>query len=67
MLTIGAYGIALWCYTLGTVAPVAALRETSVVFAAMIGARLLGEPFGRRRVLAAMIVATGVVMISLRI
>jgi drug/metabolite transporter (DMT)-like permease len=67
VLTIGAYGIALWCYTLGAVAPIAALRETSVVFAALIGARLLGEPFGRRRVLAATIVAAGVIMIGLRI
>ena len=67
VLTIGAYGIVLWCYTLGAVAPVAALRETSVVFAALIGARLLSEPFGRRRVLAAMIVAAGVIMISLRV
>jgi uncharacterized membrane protein len=40
---------------------VAALRETSVIFAALLGTILLKEPFGRRRVIGACTVALGVI------
>ena len=46
-------------------AMVTALRETSVIAAALIGAVLLGEPFGRRRLLAAGLVALGVALLQL--
>ena len=59
------YAIVLWAYSVGALAAVAALRETSVIFAALIGAVLFGEPFGRRRILAASIVAAGVIAINL--
>ena len=52
MLTIAAYLIALWAMTRAPIAAVAALRETSVIFAAAIGAWLLKEPFGRHRMIA---------------
>jgi drug/metabolite transporter (DMT)-like permease len=58
-----AYGLVIWAFSLGAIAPIAALRETSVIFAAWIGARLLGEPFGRRRILAATIVAIGILLL----
>lgn len=60
-----AYGIVIWAYSRGTIAPIAALRETSVVIAAWLGTRHLGEPFGRSRLLAASIVALGVLLLSL--
>jgi drug/metabolite transporter (DMT)-like permease len=44
---------------------VSALRETSVIFAAIIGATLLREPFGTRRVVAAALVAAGIVAMHL--
>src|SRR6266511_1177062 len=47
------------------VAGVAALRETSVIIAAAIGTAVLGERFGRRRVLAATLVACGIVLLNL--
>ena len=47
-------------------AHVSALRETSVLIAAVMGARLLHEPFGRQRVLAAVAVALGVVLIAVQ-
>jgi drug/metabolite transporter (DMT)-like permease len=47
--TVGAYGIALWAMTRAPIALVAALRETSVLFAAVLGALVLREPFGRLR------------------
>ena len=59
-----AYGIVLWAMGHGRIAHVAALRETSVVVAAGIGTILLGEPFGRRRVVAACMVAAGAVLLQ---
>ena len=64
MLALSAYGLVIWALSLGAMAPIAALRETSVIIAALIGALFLGEPFGRRRVLAATGVAIGVIMLS---
>lgn len=63
-LSFTAYGLAIWALTLGAMAHVSALRETSVVIAALIGTRLLGEPFGRRRVWSAVAVAGGVVALN---
>jgi drug/metabolite transporter (DMT)-like permease len=64
-LSIGAYAIALWAMTRAPIAAVAALRETSVIFGAMIGAVLLKEPFGRHRIAGACIVAAGIALIKL--
>lgn len=61
--TIGAYGTALWAMTQAPVALVAALRETSVVFAALISALFLGEKMTRRRVLATLLVLGGLVLL----
>ena len=60
-----AYGIAIWALSLGAMAHVAALRETSVIFAAAIGAILLREGFGSRRIAAASLVAVGLVLMNL--
>ena len=58
--SVGSYAIALWAMTLAPVALVAVLRETSVIFAAIIGALFLNERLTRRR-----LVATGAVMAGL--
>lgn len=63
-LMVTAYGLVLWSMTRAPVAAVAALRETSVVFAALIGARLLREPFGAARAAAAAVVAAGVALLK---
>ncbi len=60
-----AYSIVLWALAQGAMAHVSALRETSVIFAALIGTRLLGEPFGRARVGAALAVVAGVLLLRL--
>lgn len=65
LLSVLAYGIVLWAQTRAPLAEVAAIRETSVVFAAIIGALVLGEGFGRRRVAAAAVIAAGIVLIGL--
>jgi len=64
-LCVAAYGIVLWAQTRAPLAEVAAIRETSVVFAALIGVTVFGEDFGRRRVAAAVVIATGIVLIGL--
>ncbi len=61
----GAYAIALWAMTKAPVAMVAALRETSVLFAALIGARMLHEKLTRLRWLGVGIVVTGVMALKL--
>ena len=64
IMAVTAYGIVLWAYSRATFAPVAALRETSVVMAALFGALSLGEPFGRRRVIASVVVVVGVTLLN---
>lgn len=58
--SLGSYGIALWAMTHAPVATVAALRETSVLFAALLGASLLKEKFTRRRVVGTLTIVAGV-------
>jgi drug/metabolite transporter (DMT)-like permease len=48
-LSAGAYAISIWAMTLAPVALVASLRETSVLFAALIGAKVLRERLSPRR------------------
>ena len=59
LLSALGYGIVIWAMGKAPLAHVSALRETSVILAAVIGTALLGEPFGRRRILAALLVAAG--------
>ena len=63
-LSVAAYAIALWAMTRAPIAAVAALRETSVIFAAILGAWLLKEPFGRARLAGAAAVLCGVVALK---
>ncbi len=63
--TLG-YAVAIYCLSVGRMANVAALRETSVLFGALLGALVLGEPFGRRRVLAAAVIVAGLLLMNLR-
>ena len=60
-------GIAIVLYALGRggMAHVAALRETSVLFAALIGSLTLHEPFGLRRTVAAAAIVAGVALLQL--
>ena len=64
-LSAVSYAVALWAMTLAPVALVAALRETSVVFGAVLGALFLKEKMTRRRLLATGAVLAG--LVALRI
>ena len=65
LASLGSYGIALWAMTQAPVATVAALRETSVLFAALLGAWLLKESFTRRRVVGTLTIVVGVMALRL--
>jgi phosphonate utilization associated putative membrane protein len=59
--SIGSYAIALWAMTRAPVAAVSALRETSVLFATVLGAWLLKERLGAQRLAGAVVIVAGVV------
>lgn len=59
------YGVALWAMTRAPVAPVAALRETSIVFALILSRLVFGEKVGGRRFAAAFLVTAGVAALRL--
>ncbi|MGH8053033.1 MAG: EamA family transporter [Stenotrophomonas sp.] len=63
--TTTSYGIALWAMTLAPVAIIAALRETSILFALLISAMVLKERITHRRVLAAGLIVIGVITLRL--
>ena len=58
--SIGSYAIALWAMTRAPIASVAALRETSVLFAALLGTVLLKEAFGLQRAIGTLVIVAGV-------
>jgi len=60
------YGIALWAMTLAPIAIVASLRETSVLFGAGIAVVVLKEPLRTVRIVAAMMIVGGLVLIRLQ-
>jgi drug/metabolite transporter (DMT)-like permease len=64
LLSVPGYAIAVWAMSVLAMAPVIAVRETSVVFAAVIGSTFLREGFARRRVAAAVAVLAGVILLS---
>lgn len=64
-LSFAAYGVVIWAFTLGAIAPVAALRETSVVFAAVIAAVHMKEGFGIRRIVSALVVLFGIILLAI--
>ena len=63
--SIGSYAIALWAMTVAPIASVAALRETSVLFAALLGVWLLKERFGAQRAAGTVVIVGGVMALRL--
>jgi len=59
--TLASYGLALWAMTVAPIAMVAALRETSILFAVVIAAVVLKEQLSTRRVFAACAIAIGAI------
>ena len=65
LASFGSYGIALWAMTKAPVATVAALRETSVLFAALLGVWFLKEVFNVRRAIGTAAIVAGVMALRL--
>jgi drug/metabolite transporter (DMT)-like permease len=63
LASAAAYGLVLYAVRWAPVGYVTALRESSVVLAALAGWRLLAEGFGRARLASATVVATGLVLL----
>jgi len=63
--SIGSYAIALWAMTVAPVAMVAALRETSVFFAALMGAWFLKEVWTRQRIGGTLAILAGIAALRL--
>ncbi|MEM9130363.1 MAG: DMT family transporter [Pseudomonadota bacterium] len=63
-MSLGSYWIAVWAFTKAPIAAVAALRESSILFAILIARFVLKEKIGSWRWLSAGIIATGVILIK---
>jgi len=65
-LQFASYGIAIWAMTVAPIAIVASLRETSVLFGALIAVLVLKEPLRPVRIAAALLIVCGLVLIRLQ-
>ncbi len=63
--SFAAYAIAVWGMTVAPLALVAALRETSILFAVLLGWLLFGDRMDRGKVIAAVLIVTGIVLTRL--
>ncbi|SFI14007.1 MULTISPECIES: DMT family transporter [unclassified Pseudomonas] len=64
LVSLLAYGIVIYAMSHAPMGAVSALRETSVLFAALIGYLFLGESLTVRKVLACVVIATGTMLIG---
>ena len=64
VISLAAYGAIIWAMQSSPMGAVSALRETSVVFAALLGAVFLGERLTVQRVVACCVIAAGAVCVG---
>ena len=64
LLSICAYTMVVWAMTQAPIPLVAALRETSIIIAALIGAFYFREPSGKRRIIASIVIFFSVVLLG---
>jgi len=64
VVAVGSYGVFLWALSRGAMGTIAALRETSVLLATLIGVVFLGERVGFLRTVATMLIVFGIVLIA---
>jgi drug/metabolite transporter (DMT)-like permease len=62
--SLASFSMALYGFSLAPVAYISAMRETAVVFAALMGWWFLREGFGLRRTLAALLLASGLSLLQ---
>ena len=66
LISLLAYGMIIWALQASAMGAVSALRETSVVFAALLGAAFLGERLTAQRITACCIIAAGAACVGWR-
>jgi drug/metabolite transporter (DMT)-like permease len=64
LVSLGAYGLVVYAMSKAPMGAVSALRETSVVFATLIGYFFLGEKLTARKLLACSVIAIGTIAIG---
>ena len=64
LFSLLAYGMVIWAASVGRIASVSALRETSVVFAALLGRLFLAEDLSAGRLASCMAVALGAYLLG---
>ncbi len=62
---VGAYGLVLWAMTKAPVAAVAALRETSILFATIVGIFILKENADKYRIASTLLIVAGAIVLRL--
>jgi drug/metabolite transporter (DMT)-like permease len=65
LMSLAAYGLVVWAQTVGDLPAIAALRETSIVIAALIGTLVLRERLGTLRLAASATVLAGIALLEL--
>jgi drug/metabolite transporter (DMT)-like permease len=65
LASYGAYAVSVWAMTVAPIALVAALRETSILFAVLIGWLVFGERMDRGKAVAAVLIVAGVMLTRL--
>lgn len=64
-ISFGAYGASVWAMTVAPIAVVAALRETSILFAVLIGWLAFNERMSPNKLIAAGLIVAGVILTRL--
>ena len=64
LFSISAYGAVIFAMTMGAMGMISALRETSVIIAALIGMVFLKEKFTAVRLFSVVLVASGVILMQ---
>ncbi|MDE9555274.1 DMT family transporter [Xenorhabdus bovienii] len=65
LMQLLSYGIVIWAMSHASIVLVAALRETSVLFAMLLSVFILREPFSKMRLLACLVIVAGVICTKL--
>ncbi len=65
VMAFGSYWIVVWAMSQASIPLVSALRETSIIIAALIGAFYFKEPSGKRRIVASIIICCAIVLLAI--
>lgn len=64
VLSLTAYWMVVWAMSQAPIALVSAIRETSIIIAALIGAYYFKEPAGKRRIVASIVIFASIALLG---